>query len=173
MNPLISRLHALFANSLLRLFDISDRIDVRQRISRVGLAGLLAVLGIAMRNQMLLINHYRRLAREEGEGLDLRLALRGARERVAPILATTCAFGLVMALALLLGDVPGLEFIRPLAIAVLGGLVTADLLNLFLLPALCLSLGGSFVQEPESAQGADGMLEATGTPIGGTVIPIS
>jgi Cu/Ag efflux pump CusA len=131
------------------------------------------VLGIALRNQMLLINHYRRLVREEGEVLDPRLALRGARERIAPILATSCAFGLVMALVLLWGEVPGLEFIRPLAIAALGGLVTADLVNLLIMPALCLSLGASFVQEPEFASGEGGMSEAPGTPIGGTVIPIS
>ena len=103
-------------------------------LSLGSLAGLLAVLGIALRNQMLLINHYRHLVRDEGEALDAAAGpARGAgtggadlddyvrrRPRHGP--------------ALLLGDMPGLEFIRPMAIAVLGGLVTAELLNLFSCP---------------------------------------
>ena len=121
-------------------------------LSLGSLGGLLAVLGIALRNQMLLIGHYRQLARAEGAGLNAELALRGAQERVIPTLITAFAVGLVMVLPLVLGDVPGLEFIRPMAIAVLGGLVTAGLVNLFFLPALCLSLRRSFVPEPEPAE---------------------
>ena len=73
--------------------------------------------------------------------------LRGARERLAPILMTTFATGLALLPALFLGDIPGLEIVRPMAIVILGGLVTSTLLNLFVLPALYLSLRVSSAQE--------------------------
>jgi len=115
------------------------------------LAGLLAVFGIAARNQIVLIRHYRHLIRYEGEPFGVELALRGARERLAPTLMTTFAIGLALLPTLFLGDIPGLEIVRPVAIAILGGLVTATLLNLYILPALYLSLRVSSVQELDLA----------------------
>jgi CzcA family heavy metal efflux pump len=115
------------------------------------LAGLLAVFGIAARNQIQLIRHYRHLMRYEAEPFGLELALRGARERLAPILMTTFAAGLGLLPALFLGDIPGLEILRPMAIVILGGLVSSTLLNLFILPALYLSLRVSSVQELDLA----------------------
>jgi Cu/Ag efflux pump CusA len=115
------------------------------------LAGLLVVFGIAARNQIQLIRHYRHLIRYEGEPFGLGLALRGARERLAPILMTTFATGLALLPALFLGDVPGLEIVRPMAIVILGGLVSSTLLNLFILPALYLRLRVSSVQELDLA----------------------
>jgi Cu/Ag efflux pump CusA len=122
-------------------------------LSLGSLAGLLAVFGIAARHQILLINHYHHLGRHEGEAFGLGLAVRGARERLAPILMTTLATGLALLPALLMGDVPGLEIVRPMAIAILGGLVTATLLNLFILPALYLSLRVSSVPELDLSPG--------------------
>ncbi len=128
------------------------------------LAGLLAVFGIAARNQILLIKHYRHLARYEDEPFGVGLALRGARERLGPILLTTFAIGLALLPTLLLGDIPGLEIVRPVAITILGGLVTATLLNLFILPALYLRLRVSSVQEldlsPTEQRTVGGMSEA-------------
>jgi CzcA family heavy metal efflux pump len=133
-------------------------------ISLGTLAGLLAVFGIAARNQIALIKHYQHLVRYEGEPFGVGLALRGARERLAPILMTTFATGLVLLPTLFLGDIPGLEIVRPMAIAILGGLVTATLLNLFILPALFLSLRVSSVHEldlsPPEAATVGGMSEA-------------
>jgi Cu/Ag efflux pump CusA len=110
-------------------------------------AGLLAVFGIVMRSQIALIKHYRHLARYEGEPFGVGLALRGARERLGPILMTTLATGLALLPTLFMGDIPGLEIVRPMTVAILGGLVTATLLDLFILPALYLWLGVSSVQE--------------------------
>jgi CzcA family heavy metal efflux pump len=120
-------------------------------ISLGTLAGLLAVFGIAARNQIVLIKHYRHLAKYEGEPFGVGLALRGARERLAPNLMTTLATALVLLPTLFLGDIPGLEIVRPMTVAILGGLVTATLLNLFILPALYLSLRVSSVQELDLA----------------------
>jgi len=118
-------------------------------ISIGSLVGLLVVFGIAARNGILLINHYQHLQRYEGEAFGLGLALRGARERLVPILMTALATGLAFTPALLLGDVPGLEIMRPMAIVIAGGLVTSALLSLFILPALYLSLGVRPAQELE------------------------
>ena len=132
------------------------------------LAGLLAVLGIAARSQIGMIKHYRHLIRYEGEPFGVELALRGARERLAPTLMTALATGLVLLPTLFLGDVPGLEIVRPITITMLGGLITAALLNLFILPALYLSLRVSTVQEidlPSAEQEAIGGLSEAPIPL--------
>jgi Cu/Ag efflux pump CusA len=121
-------------------------------VSLGALAGLLAVFGIAARHQIALIKHYHYLARYEGEPFGVGLALRGARERLGPIVIATLATALVLLPMLFLGDIPGLEIVRPMAIVVLGGLVSATLLNLFALPALYLSLRVSSVQELDLAE---------------------
>ena len=104
------------------------------------LAGFFTVLGIAVRNAVLLISHYRRLERDEGETFGPELVVRGARERLAPIVTTALATGLALVpLAVL--DNPGHEIVHPMAVVVLGGLVTSALLNLFIVPALYLRFG--------------------------------
>jgi Cu/Ag efflux pump CusA len=87
--------------------------------------------------------HLQHLEQYEGETFGPELVLRGARERLAPILMTTFATGLALVPALLLGDIPGLEIVRPMAVVILGGLVTSTLLDLFILPALYLRFGSS------------------------------
>ena len=111
------------------------------------LAGLLTTLGITLRNSTLLIRHYQYLEEQEGENFGLQLIQRGAKERLAQILLTNIATGLVLLPFVFFGDIPGLEIVRPIAIVVLGGLVTSMLVNLFVVPALYLRFG--FVREPE------------------------
>ena len=107
------------------------------------LVGFLAVLGIAGRNGIMLISHYQHLEREEGEPFGLGLVLRGARERLAPILMTALATGLALVPLVVAGSIPGLEVEYPLAVVILGGLVTSTLLNLFVLPGLYARLAPS------------------------------
>ena len=111
------------------------------------LAGLLTILGIAVRNEILLVKHYQYLEVRQGESFGLELVLRGSRERIAPILMTTLATGLALLPFVLFGNIPGLEIVRPIGIVVLGGLVTTTLLNLFVIPALYLRFGA--VREAE------------------------
>jgi len=82
------------------------------------------------------VSHYRHLEQEEGMRFSPQLVLQGAEERLVPILmtATTAAFALLP--LVLKGNVPGNEIERPMALVILGGLVTSTVLNLFLLPAL-------------------------------------
>jgi Cu/Ag efflux pump CusA len=105
------------------------------------LVGFFTVFGIAARNGILLINHAQHLEREEGETFGVDLVLRAARERLAPILMTSLATGLALVPLVVLGDRPGHEIEHPLAVVILGGLLTSTLLNLFVTPLLYLRFG--------------------------------
>jgi Cu/Ag efflux pump CusA len=112
-------------------------------ISLGSLVCFFTVFGIATRSGMMLISHFRHLEQSEGESFGPRLVLHGARERLGPILMTALATGLAILPFVLFGDIPGLEIMHPMAIVILGGLVTSTLLSLFILPALYLRFGSS------------------------------
>jgi Cu/Ag efflux pump CusA len=107
------------------------------------LAGLLTVLGITVRNATMLVSQFQHLEDQEGENFGLELIQRGAQEQLAPILTTALATGLALLPFVLFGNIAGHEIVRPIAIAVLGGLVTSTLYNLFIVPALYLRFGAS------------------------------
>jgi CzcA family heavy metal efflux pump len=107
-------------------------------ISLGALVGFFTVMGIAARNGILLINHYQHLERHEGETFGPGLVLRGARERLSPILMTALATGLAVVPLVVAGQIPGHEIEHPLAVVILGGLFTSTLLNLFVVPSLYL-----------------------------------
>jgi Cu/Ag efflux pump CusA len=107
-------------------------------LSLGSLVGFFTVFGIAARNGILMINHFQHLEREEDEPFGSGLVLRGARERLSPILMTTLATGLALVPLVIAGNAPGHEIEHPLAVVVEGGLVTSTLLNLFVLPVLYL-----------------------------------
>jgi CzcA family heavy metal efflux pump len=110
-------------------------------ISLGSLVGFLTVFGIAARNKIMLINHYQHLERFEGETFGPELALRGALERLSPILMTALATGLALVPLVISGNIPGHEIEYPMAIVILGGLITSTLLNLFVVPSLYLQFG--------------------------------
>ncbi len=110
-------------------------------LSLGSLVGFVTVLGIAARNGILLVSHYRHLETEEGQPFSLALVLRGSEERLVPILMTAATASFALLPLVLKGNVPGNEIERPMALVILGGLVTSTLLNLFLLPALYARFG--------------------------------
>jgi CzcA family heavy metal efflux pump len=110
-------------------------------ISLGSMVGFLTVFGIAARNGILMISHFQRLETEEGLVFGPDLVLRGASERLAPILMTALATGLALVPLAVAGSIPGHEIEHPMAIVILGGLVTSTLLNLFVLPSLYLRFG--------------------------------
>jgi CzcA family heavy metal efflux pump len=107
------------------------------------LAGFLTVAGIALRNSIMLFSHYQYLEDKGGMSFGPELVARGARERLSPTLMTALATGLALLPFLLLGNIPGHEIVRPIAIVVIGGLITSTWLNLFAMPALYLRFGAS------------------------------
>jgi Cu/Ag efflux pump CusA len=130
--------------------------------------GFVTVLAIAVRNGMLLVNRYQSLAMKPGDDeadgdtaafqpaysqhsplndagkyggqITKELVLEGTRERFLPIVLTALATALAFLPFVVFGNIPGLEIMQPMAIVVLGGLITATLVNLYLLPALYLWL---------------------------------
>jgi CzcA family heavy metal efflux pump len=110
-------------------------------LSLGSLVGFLTVFGIAARNGILLINHCQHLERHEGEKFGLELVLRGARERLSPIMMTALATGLALVPLVVAGTIPGHEIEHPMAIVILGGLITSTFVNLFIVPALYLRFG--------------------------------
>ena len=125
-------------------------------LSLGSLVGFVTVLGIAARNGIMLVSHYRHLEDAEGEPFGPSLVQRGSEERLAPILMTALATGLALLPLVVSGLKPGHEVEYPLAVVILGGLVTSTLLNLFLLPPLYLRFGRP--GDPEAA-GRDEVVE--------------
>jgi Cu/Ag efflux pump CusA len=124
--------------------------------------GFLTVFGIAARNGILLINHCQHLERVEGEPFGPGLVLRGARERLSPIMMTALATALALVPLVVAGTRPGHEIEHPMALVILGGLATSTFVNLFIVPSLYLRFGGS---------GGEGAAERT-EPVPGVAKPV-
>ncbi|MGH2668540.1 MAG: efflux RND transporter permease subunit, partial [bacterium] len=116
-------------------------------ISLGSLMGFLGVLAIAVRHGIMLIKHYQHLEEHKGEPFGPGLVLRGTRERFAPILVTAVTTAAAMVPLVLLGNIAGLEIVHPFAVVILGGLVTATVFNLHVVPALYLRFGAR--REPD------------------------
>jgi CzcA family heavy metal efflux pump len=110
-------------------------------LSLGGMVGFVTLFGVSLRNSILMIAHYEHLVAEEGATWGLETAIRGAADRLTPILMTSIVTGLgVLPLALGMND-PGREVEGPMAVVILGGLISSMALNLIVLPALALRYG--------------------------------
>jgi Cu/Ag efflux pump CusA len=105
-------------------------------LSLGSLVGFVTVLGIAARNGIMLVSHYRHLEEKEGVPFGAGLVIRGAEERLVPILMTALCAALALLPIAVGGNLPGHEIEYPMAVVILGGLATSTALNLFLLPPL-------------------------------------
>jgi CzcA family heavy metal efflux pump len=115
--------------------------DGRGSLSLGTLVGFVTLFGITMRNSIMMISHFEHLVNEEGLPWGIETAFRGATERLIPILMTALVTGLgLLPLALGSGEA-GREIEGPMAIVILGGLVTSTALNLLVLPMLALRFG--------------------------------
>ena len=110
-------------------------------ISLGSLVGFLTVLGIAARNGIMLISHYQHLEQSEGVAFGPGLVIRGAIERISPIMMTALTTALALIPLLIAGSIPGHEIEHPMAVVIMGGLITSTLLNLFVIPLLYLHFG--------------------------------
>jgi len=110
------------------------------------LAGFILVSAIAIRHSVALIDRFRRLE-EAGSGVDVAIA--GVQERLLPIVTTVLGTAVFAIPFIALGDVAGLEIMRPMAIFALGGLISAVLVILFVVPSIYLLSGPSPESETE------------------------
>ncbi|MGH8323693.1 MAG: efflux RND transporter permease subunit, partial [Steroidobacteraceae bacterium] len=105
-------------------------------VSLGSLVGLVTVFGISARNAILQLAHYEHMVEHEGMNWDLTAVIRGANERLIPILMTAAVTALGLAPLAAGVHSPGQEIEAPMAITVLGGLVSSTFLNLLVLPVL-------------------------------------
>jgi CzcA family heavy metal efflux pump len=103
-------------------------------ISIASLVGFITLFGIAVRNGILLVNHYKHLMTEEGVPM-YEAIVQGSMERLVPILMTALTAALALIPIILKGDKPGNEILAPLSVVILGGLLTSTFLNLVVVPA--------------------------------------
>jgi CzcA family heavy metal efflux pump len=102
------------------------------------LVGLVTLFGITLRNSIMMISHYEHLVTREGAQWGLETAIRGASERLSPILMTALVTALGLLPMALGSGAPGREIEGPMALVILGGLATSTILNLLVLPTLSL-----------------------------------
>ncbi len=119
-------------------------------LSLGSLVGFVTVIGIAARNGIMLLSHYQHLERHEGMTFGRDLVLRGAEERLVPILMTAACAGLALVPLIVAGNAPGHEIEHPMATVILGGLISSTALNLLLLPALYARYGEERPAAPPS-----------------------
>ena len=110
-------------------------------LSVASIIGFIALFGIATRNGIMMVSHIRHLLEEEGECSFRRAVVRGARERLVPILMTALAAGLALLPLALSGDHPGAELEAPMAVVILFGLFSATALNMIVVPLAFLRFG--------------------------------
>ena len=130
-------------------------------LSIASLVGFITLFGIATRNGIMLISHYTHLMKEEGVAFRDAI-VQGSMERLSPILMTALVTGIgLLPLALGKGE-PGKEIQQPMAIVILGGIVTSTFLNMIVIPALYLKYGRAVASLPESEYPVQGRLAPAG-----------
>ena len=122
-------------------------------ISLGSMVGFLTVIGIVARNGIMLISHYQHLETHEGETFGPALVLRGAKERLIPIMMTVLTTGLALVPLIAAGSIPGQEIEHPMAVVILGGLLASTFINLFVVPSLYLRFAKSRKAMSESTGG--------------------
>jgi len=98
--------------------------------------GFIAVGGVAARNGIMMISHYLHLMRHEGERFTREMVVRGTLERMAPVLMTALSAGCALIPLVFAADQPGKEILHPVAVVIVGGLVSSTLLNFLITPLI-------------------------------------
>lgn len=111
------------------------------KVSIGSLVGFVTLFGITLRNAVMLLSHYEHLITQEGLPWNLETAVRGAMERISPILMTALVTALGLLPLAIGSETAGREIEGPMAMVILGGLMTSTALNLLVLPTLALRYG--------------------------------
>ena len=110
-------------------------------VSIATLVGLITLSGIASRNTIMMISHYLHLMEHEGEAFDEKMIIRGSLERLVPVTMTAAVAGLALVPLVLAAGQPGKEILYPVAVVILGGLVSSTILDMAVTPAVFFKFG--------------------------------
>lgn len=122
---------------------VAALVITREPFSVASLVGFISLTGIATRNGVLMVSHYIHLMTQERQPWSKELIIQGSQERVAPVLMTAVTAGLGLIPLVLSKGEPGKEILYPVAIVILGGLITSTLLDFFVTPAVFYRFGRS------------------------------
>jgi len=120
---------------------VAALVITHQTVTVAAMVGFIALVGVASRNGILLLNHYLHLVKYEGEGWTKEMIVRGGLERLAPVLMTALCAGIALIPLTLAAGEPGKEILYPVATVIVGGLISSTLLDFFVHPALFWTLG--------------------------------
>ncbi|MCC2677830.1 MAG: cation efflux system protein AcrB/AcrD/AcrF family protein [Pseudobdellovibrio sp.] len=124
-----------FMGGLILLF-FTDR-----SITVASLVGFITLSGVASRNAIMMISHYLHLMKYEGETFSKEMIIRGSQERLVPVMMTACVTSLALLPLIFAKGQPGSEILHPVAVVIVGGLVTSTLLDIIVTPTLFYFIG--------------------------------
>lgn len=119
------------------------------------LVGFISLVGITSRNGIMMLSHYLHLMREEGEEFTEKMIIRGSLERLVPVLMTALTAGLALIPLALAAGQPGKEILQPLAVVVLGGILTSTALDQIVTPAVFHKFGKPIADKVISERGVE------------------
>jgi HME family heavy-metal exporter len=120
---------------------VAALVITKQTVTVAAMVGFIALVGVASRNGILLLNHYLHLVEFEGEKWTKEMIVRGGLERLAPVLMTALCAGIALVPLTLAAGEPGKEILYPVATVIVGGLISSTLLDFLVRPALFWTLG--------------------------------
>jgi len=135
-----------------------------EQFSVASLVGFISLCGISSRNGVLMISHYLHLMREEGMEFGKEMIIRGSQERVAPVIMTALTTGLGLIPLTLAAGQPGKEILYPVAVVVIGGLITTTILDFFVAPTVFLKFARKASARLMNKDKAQDLLSDTAAP---------